>query len=83
MRAMLCIVNGERPLRPTSQSAPRVVRPSDGIWELITHCWDPISDSRPPMSYVWDHLKAELGGQDLDIGDKYASGNPGESHTCF
>jgi hypothetical protein len=80
---MLCILKGQRPLRPMSQSTPCVVQPSATIWELITHCWDAVPDSRPVMSHVLGCLKVELGSQDITINDKVANGIPGENRAVF
>ena len=46
LAAMLGIVNGERPPRPTHSKL------TDGLWTLIQRCWDQDPHLRPEVSEV-------------------------------
>jgi hypothetical protein len=57
MRAIMCVIAGERPLRPT-QANGCVVEPTDVIWDMVTLCWHPERASRPTMVDICQLLSA-------------------------
>ena len=49
--AVLAIMGGKRPARPTHSNF------TDELWALMKRCWDPDPRSRPEISEVWKALR--------------------------